>query len=81
MSDGDIKDAGQYGFDKEDANKVLEDLKQICRGPASSAQDFRDRSLTGAFDLHSSDNSNRTGHVLDRRLGARGRDHGSVQKE
>ena len=36
MSDGDIKDAGQYGFDKEDANKVLEDLKQICRGPANS---------------------------------------------
>ena len=36
MSDGDIKDAGQYGFDKEDANKVLKDLKQICIGPANS---------------------------------------------
>ncbi len=36
MSDGDIKDAGQYGFDKEDASKVLEDLKQICRGPANA---------------------------------------------
>jgi hypothetical protein len=36
MSNGDIKDAGQYGFDKEYANNVLEDLKQICRGPDNS---------------------------------------------
>ncbi len=36
MSDGDVKDAGQYGFDKVGASKVLEDLKQICRGPANA---------------------------------------------